>query len=146
MLIEQMLVRIRQDLDMAKKAKERRYTDAFWLAIDNAEATLKVLASLLDRASHLKYLETESYRKREKEPAIEKSRISDNIYLVDVDGKNLRVLKNSEQNESEPQFSPDGKDLKVIPLLDEESQIGTCSLDIRLGNEFIVTRSGGGTR
>lgn len=82
MLIEQMLVRIRQDLDMAKKAKERRYTDAFWLAIDNAEATLKVLASLMDRASHLKYLETESYRKREKEPAIEKSRISDNIYLV----------------------------------------------------------------
>jgi len=31
------------------------------------------------------------------------------IYLIDADGKNLRVLKNSDKNENEPKFSPDGK-------------------------------------
>jgi dCTP deaminase len=30
--------------------------------------------------------------------------------------------------------------LEVRPLLDSESQVGTCSLDVRLGNEFIITK------
>jgi len=32
-------------------------------------------------------------------------------------------------------------DLKIIPLLDKKSQVGTCSLDVRLGNQFILTRT-----
>lgn len=31
--------------------------------------------------------------------------------------------------------------LKVIPLLDSKSQIGSCSIDVRLGNQFIVTQT-----
>ena len=31
------------------------------------------------------------------------------IYLIDADGKNLRPFKNTNENESEPKFSPDGK-------------------------------------
>ena len=38
------------------------------------------------------------------------------IYLIDTDGKNLRVLKNSEKNESEPKFSPDGKSIASLQI------------------------------
>lgn len=40
---------------------------------------------------------------------IEKNKGNSDIYLIDVDGKNLRLLKNSDENESSPKFSPDGK-------------------------------------
>ena len=36
------------------------------------------------------------------------------IYLVDPDGSNLRTFKNSDKNESEPKFSPDGKKIAFI--------------------------------
>jgi dipeptidyl aminopeptidase/acylaminoacyl peptidase len=47
------------------------------------------------------------------------------IYLVNADGSDLRPLKNSEKNESNPKFSPDGK--KIAYLVDD--QIHTCNLD-----------------
>ena len=47
------------------------------------------------------------------------------IYLIDADGKNMRPLKNSSKNESDPRFSPDGK--KIAYTVDD--QIHICNLD-----------------
>ena len=47
------------------------------------------------------------------------------IYLIDSDGKNLRSLKNSEKNEGEPKFSPDGK----IIAFTRSGQIWQCNVD-----------------
>jgi len=47
------------------------------------------------------------------------------IYLIDADGKNLRALKNSDINESEPKFSPDGRTLAFT----RGGQIWQCNLD-----------------
>jgi len=47
------------------------------------------------------------------------------IYLVDANGTNLRALKKSEKNESEPKFSPDGKTIAFI----RDGQIWQCNLD-----------------
>lgn len=40
---------------------------------------------------------------------IEENKGQKDIYLMNSDGSNLRPLKNSDKNESNPQFSPDGK-------------------------------------
>ena len=47
------------------------------------------------------------------------------IYFIDADGKNLRVLKNSEKNESEPKFSP----VKKVVAFIRDNQIWQCNLD-----------------
>ena len=47
------------------------------------------------------------------------------IYLIDADGKNLRALKNSEKNESEPKFALDGKSIAFT----RGAQIWQCNLD-----------------
>lgn len=47
------------------------------------------------------------------------------IFLIDTDGKNLRTLKNSSENETEPQFSPDGKSIAFV----RNGQIWQCGLD-----------------
>ena len=47
------------------------------------------------------------------------------IYLIDSNGKNMRPLKNSEKNETEPKFSPDGKSIAFI----RDGQIWLCNLD-----------------
>ena len=47
------------------------------------------------------------------------------IYLINVDGSNLHLLKNSDKNETNPKFSPDGK--KISYLIGD--QIHTCNLD-----------------
>jgi dipeptidyl aminopeptidase/acylaminoacyl peptidase len=47
------------------------------------------------------------------------------IYLMDVSSQNFRVLKNSEKNETEPQFLPDGKRISYI----FENQVWSCNMD-----------------
>ena len=47
------------------------------------------------------------------------------IYLIDSDGKNLRPLKDSDKNEAEPKFSPDGKKIAFT----RGGQIWQCDLD-----------------
>ncbi|NWF50359.1 MAG: S9 family peptidase [Ignavibacteriaceae bacterium] len=47
------------------------------------------------------------------------------IFMIDSDGKNNRPLKNSDKNESEPEFSPDGKTIAFM----RRGQIWQCELD-----------------
>ncbi|NWF89486.1 MAG: S9 family peptidase [Ignavibacteriaceae bacterium] len=47
------------------------------------------------------------------------------IFLIDTDGKNLRALKNSDKNETEPKFSPDGKSIGFV----RGGQIWQCNFD-----------------
>jgi Tol biopolymer transport system component len=46
------------------------------------------------------------------------------IYFIDADGSNLKAFKNSEKNESEPKFSPDGKKIAFI----RDDQIWTSDI------------------
>ena len=54
------------------------------------------------------------------------------IYLVNTDGSNLRAVKKSDKNESEPKFSPDGK-----LTFSRDDQVWICDLDG--GNEKQLT-------
>lgn len=47
------------------------------------------------------------------------------IYLIDANENNIRSLKNSDKNESEPKFSPDGKSIAFT----RGGQIWQCNLD-----------------
>ena len=57
--------------------------------------------------------------------SFEANKGNSDIYLIDADGKNLRALKNSEKNETEPKFSPDGKTIAFV----RGGQIWQCNLD-----------------
>jgi len=56
---------------------------------------------------------------------MEENKGNSKIYLINTDGTNLRVLKNSDKDESTPKFSSDGK---MIAYLIED-QIHTCKTD-----------------
>ncbi|MCX6150754.1 MAG: S9 family peptidase [Ignavibacteriales bacterium] len=56
---------------------------------------------------------------------MEKNKGNTDIRLIGSDGKNLRTLKNSEKNEAQPKFSPDGK--RIVYTL--EDQIWYCNID-----------------
>jgi dipeptidyl aminopeptidase/acylaminoacyl peptidase len=57
--------------------------------------------------------------------SMEANKGNSDIYIVDADGKNLKVVKNSEKNEKVPQFTPDGK--KISYLVD--GKIWLCNVD-----------------
>ena len=57
--------------------------------------------------------------------SMDKNKGNSDIYLIDVDGKNLRPFKNSDENESEPKFSPDGKKIAY----EYKDQIWIADLD-----------------
>ncbi|MEJ5352346.1 MAG: S9 family peptidase [Melioribacteraceae bacterium] len=67
---------------------------------------------------------------------IEKNKGNSDIWLIDSDGKNLRPLKNSEENESNPKFSPDGK----LISYEYKNNIWLCDLngknDVQLTNLY----------
>lgn len=56
---------------------------------------------------------------------VEKNKGNSDIYIVNTDGANLRELKNSEKNESEPKFLPDGKHISYVM----GDQVWICNLD-----------------
>ena len=64
---------------------------------------------------------------------VEKNKGNTDIYLVNSDGSNIRALKNSDKNESDPAFSPDGKRIAFI----RDGKIWTCSYDG--SNEELLT-------
>lgn len=67
---------------------------------------------------------------------LESSKGNSDIWLIDSDGKNLRALKNSDANESNPKFSPDGKSIAY----EYKGQIWQCNLegknDVQLTNIY----------
>jgi dipeptidyl aminopeptidase/acylaminoacyl peptidase len=73
------------------------------------------------------------------------------IYLVDADGSHLRVFKNSDENKSEPKFTPDGKSITFVQdgqiwitynLFEELSLIGPLT-DIPTDASGIIWSSDG---
>jgi hypothetical protein len=69
---------------MAKDARGKGYPDAFWLALDNAEASLKLASNLVDKEKHNKYLEAEQYRKKKETATIEKPNLFDYLRIPSI--------------------------------------------------------------
>jgi dipeptidyl aminopeptidase/acylaminoacyl peptidase len=65
--------------------------------------------------------------------SMEENKGNTDIYLINSDGSNQRFFKNSEKNETEPRFSPDGKRIAFV----RDSQIWTADPDGR--NEEQIT-------
>ena len=83
MLMEQMLIRAKADIDIAKDAKRRGYGLAFHLAIENAESTLRTMSSILDKEANKKHMEAEQYHKKE-DVSNGKSDIPDRFHIAVV--------------------------------------------------------------
>ena len=56
---------------------------------------------------------------------MEENKGNSDIYLVNIDGSNLHSLKNSDKDETNPKFSPDGQ--RISYLIDD--QVHTCNSD-----------------
>jgi Tol biopolymer transport system component len=56
---------------------------------------------------------------------MENNKGNTDIYIMGADGKDVRPLKNSGTNETEPAFTPDGKKISFI----RDGQIWLCNLD-----------------
>lgn len=57
--------------------------------------------------------------------SMEKNEGNSDIYLINIDGSNLRSFKNFDKNETNPKFLPDGR--KISYIIDD--QIHICDLD-----------------
>lgn len=57
--------------------------------------------------------------------SFEKNKGNSDIFIINTDGTGLKAVKNSEVNESEPQFTPDGKSISFI----KSGQLFTCGLN-----------------
>ena len=74
----------------------------------------------------LSFLTIESYEKHNAE-----------IYVLDFDGSNLRQLTQSEgENESSPQWSPDGKRLAFLSLVESEETVYLNILSLADGRKL----------
>jgi len=84
MLIRQMIVRVQNDLRTAREAKEKGYTDSFYLAMENAESTLKMVSHIVNREEYKKHMEAEQYYKGKEAQSIERTDIPNSFYSAVV--------------------------------------------------------------
>ncbi|HZW38947.1 MAG TPA: S9 family peptidase [Ignavibacteriaceae bacterium] len=56
---------------------------------------------------------------------MEENKGNRDIYIINADGSNLKALKDSKANESNPMFSPDNKKIAYL----KDGQIWTCNID-----------------
>lgn len=67
---------------------------------------------------------------------IDKNKGNSDIWIVNADGTGLKALRSSEKNESEPKFTPDGKNISYL-MGDQIWQCDTAGLnDVQLTNIY----------